>query len=471
MEIRLSPPNEKQKLFLRDHHKHVAFGGARGGGKSYGIRMKSIYLSMKHPGITIMIIRKSYPELRANHIKPLKALCKCGTPDAAATYNDSNKEMTFANGSTILFGYCNAEGDIDRYQGTEVDVLFLDEATLLSEEQIKALVACVRGVNEYPKRIYYTCNPGGKSHQYIKRLFVDRIFLPGEYPEEYSFIQSLVTDNRALMISNPDYVKQLEALPEQLKKAWLYGDWDAFVGQVFNLRNDPTHYDDHQWTHVINPFPIPNHWTILMSMDWGYTKPFAFMWYALSEDGVLYGIREYYGCTQTPNTGVKMEPAAVAQAVKEIEASDPNLKHKHIIRIGDPAIWGSQGVKSIGTSFEEQGIYIEKADNDRINGKMQVHNRLAFDQNGFPMFQVFSDCKHFIRTIPTLIYDEKHPEDVDTDGEDHLYDQFRYCCQRYAITKPLVNKQPPKPYDPLDPLDNYYRTNETDRYDYYRHYS
>ena len=218
MEIRLAPPNEKQKLFLKDHHKHVAFGGARGGGKSYGIRMKAIYLATKHPGITIMIIRKSYPELRANHIKPLKTLCKCGTPDAAAVYNDSNKEMTFANGSVIMFGYCNAEGDVDRYQGTEVDVLFLDEATLLSEDQIKALVACVRGVNDFPKRIYYTCNPGGKSHQFIKRLFVDRDFLPDEYPEEYSFIQSLVTDNKALMKSNPDYVRQLESLPEQLPR-------------------------------------------------------------------------------------------------------------------------------------------------------------------------------------------------------------------------------------------------------------
>lgn len=470
MEIRLAPPNEKQKLFLKDHHKHVAFGGARGGGKSYGIRMKAILLAMKWPGITIMIIRKSYPELRANHIKPLKALCRCGTPDAAAAYNDSNKEMTFPNGSTILFGYCNAESDVDRYQGTEVDVLFLDEATLLSEEQIKALVACVRGVNGFPKRIYYTCNPGGKSHQFIKRLFVDREFLPDEYPEEYSFIQSLVSDNKALMQSNPDYVRQLEALPEQLKKAWLYGDWNAFVGQVFELRNDPDHYKDHKGTHVIEPFPIPQHWTILMSMDWGYTKPFAFLWFALDEDGRMYCIREYYGCTNKPNTGVQMEPTSVAQAVKAIEQSDPNLMNRHIIRIGDPAIWGSQGTKSIGTLFEEQRIYIERADNDRLNGKMQCHNRLAFDHNDHPMFHVFDTCRHFIRTIPTLIYDEKHPEDVDTDGEDHIYDAWRYACQRYAITMPLKEPEKPKPYDPLDPLDDYYRTNDAGRYDFFRQY-
>lgn len=470
MEIKLAPPNEKQKLFLKDHHKHVAFGGARGGGKSYGIRMKAIYLAMNHPGITIMIIRKSYPELRANHIKPLKALCRCGTPEAAATYNDSNKEMVFPNGSTILFGYCNAENDVDRYQGTEVDVLFLDEATLLSEDQIKALVACVRGVNGFPKRIYYTCNPGGRSHSYIKRLFIDREYVAGEYPEEYSFIQSLVTDNVALMKANPDYVRQLEALPEQLRKAWLLGDWSAFVGQVFDLRNDPDHYKDHLWTHVIEPFPIPQHWKILMSMDWGYTKPFAFLWFALSEDGVMYCIREYYGCTREPNTGLQMEPASVAQAVKEIEAADENLKDRHIIRFGDPAIWGTQGTKSIGTLFEEQRIYIERADNDRLNGKMQCHYYLKMDDNGHPRFQVFNTCRQFIRTIPTLIYDEKHPEDVDTDGEDHIYDAWRYACQRYAITSPLEPEKKPKPYDPLDPLDDYYRTNDAGRYDFFRQY-
>ena len=465
MEISLAPPNEKQKLFLRDHHKHVAFGGARGGGKSYGVRMKAIYLAMKHPGITIMIIRKSYPELIANHIRPLKALCRCGTEDAAAKYNDSRKEMIFPNGSTILFGYCNTESDVDRYQGTEVDVLFLDEATLLSEEQIKALVVCVRGVNTFPKRIYYTCNPGGKSHSYIKRLFIDRDFMDDEYPEDYSFIQSLVTDNVALMESNPEYLRQLESLPEQLRKAWLYGDWNAFVGQVFDLRNDPSHYKDRQWTHVIEPFRIPKHWRILMSMDWGYTKPFAFMWYALDENGVLYGIREYYGCTAQPNTGVQMEPTAVAQAVRDIEATDPNLKGKQITRFGDPAIWGSQGVKSIGTSFEEARIYIERADNDRLNGKMQCHNRLAFDEDGFPMFQVFNTCKHFIRTIPTLMYSETRPEDVDTDGEDHLYDQWRYACQRYAITLPLKEPPNPKPFDPLSTDDV-----KIDRYEFYRRF-
>lgn len=124
MQIELFPPNEKQKLFLMDHHKHVAFGGARGGGKSYAVRMKAILMAMKHPGIKIMIIRKTYPELIANHIKPLREMCKCGTDDAIATYNDSRKELLFNNGSSLLFRYCNSESDPDRLQGTEIDILF-----------------------------------------------------------------------------------------------------------------------------------------------------------------------------------------------------------------------------------------------------------------------------------------------------------------------------------------------------------
>jgi phage terminase large subunit len=152
MEIKLGTPNKKQDMFLRDHHRHVAFGGARGGGKSWAIRCKAITLALKHPGITQMIIRRTYPELLANHVRPLKKLLKIGTPGCPIKYNESKKEMTFPNGSVILFGYCQNEGDTDRYQGTEVDILYLDESTQLSEQQIKDLNACVRGTNDFPKR-------------------------------------------------------------------------------------------------------------------------------------------------------------------------------------------------------------------------------------------------------------------------------------------------------------------------------
>ena len=375
---------------------------------------------MKHPGIRMLIIRRTYPELQSNHVKPLKALLRCGTADAAARYNDSKKEMTFPNGSEILFGYCATESDVDRYQGTEVDVLFIDEATQLSEDQIKKLTACVRGVNDYPKRIYYTCNPGGKGHAYIKRIFVDRDFISGERPEDYSFIQSKVYDNVALMEANPEYVHELEALPEALRKAWLEGDWDAFIGQVFaEWRNDPDHYLDRQWTHVIEDFPLDDSVKIFRGFDFGYSKPFAVVWIAIDHYGRMFLFKEYYGCTRQADTGVQMEPKEIARRIREIENTDPALKGRKIHGIADPAIWQNTTGESIATMMEQECIYFDKGDHTRLAGLMQMHYRLAFDSKGLSMLYVFRSCTNVIRTLPILIYDEKHPEDVDTSMEDH----------------------------------------------------
>lgn len=130
--------------------------------------------------------------------------------------------------------YCDNDGDLERLQGVEYDVIFIDEATQLSEYQMKTISACVRGVNRFPKRMYYTCNPGGKGHAYIKRLFIDKKYRDGENPDDYGFIQSLATDNTALMEYQPDYINQLESLPPKLKEAWLYGKWDIFEGQFFD---------------------------------------------------------------------------------------------------------------------------------------------------------------------------------------------------------------------------------------------
>ena len=193
-QLRIQQPNPKQALFLKAKTKHVAFGGARGGGKSWAVRVKAQLLALRYPGIRILIVRRTYEELRQNHIQQLRVEL-----NGIARYNVTEKQFSFPNGSVIQFGYCAKDADLDRYQGAEYDVIFLDEATQLSEHQMKTITACVRGVNRFPKRVYYTCNPGGQGHQYIKRLFIDRRFEAEEIPEEHSFIQSLVTDNKALM--------------------------------------------------------------------------------------------------------------------------------------------------------------------------------------------------------------------------------------------------------------------------------
>ena len=456
MQIDLGRPNKKQRLFLTEHHRHVAFGGARGGGKSWAIRAKAIALATKWPGIQIMIIRRTYPELQANHIRPLKKLLHIGVKGCPIKYNDSNKIMTFPNGSTILFGYCNTDADTDRYQGTEVDVLFLDEATQLSEQQIKDLNACVRGTSRFPRRTYYTCNPGGKSHGYIKRLFVTREYQSNEHPEDYSFIQSLVYDNDVLMANDPDYVRALEALPEAKRKAWLEGDWDSFIGQVFNeWRNDPAHYKDRLWTHVIDDFDIPPGWKIYRGYDHGYSKPFSVGWFAVDHDNRIYRIREWYGCTGEPNVGLQLTVQEIARHIKEIENTDPNLKGRKILGIADPAIWGSQSGESIEDMFEACGVYCDKGDHTRLAGLMQFHYRLSFDKYGLPMFYTFKSCQHFIRCIPLLIYDEHNVEDIDTTMEDHNYDETRYIFMAHPLNprKNMPKYDETTPLPPEDPLD------------------
>ena len=207
--INIPEPNEKQKLFLADQHRHVAYGGARGGGKSWAVRVKSILLCMKWPGIKILIVRKTYKELTNNHIVPLQQML----PNEVARYNKTEKVFTFCNGSTIWFGYCNNDADLDQYQGAEYDVIFFDEATQLQESWLKKINLAVRQPNGLPKRTYYTCNPGGVSHNYIKRLFIEKKYEDAEIPENYSFTQALVTDNKVLMEMSPEYKAELEALP------------------------------------------------------------------------------------------------------------------------------------------------------------------------------------------------------------------------------------------------------------------
>ena len=447
MQISLGRPNKKQKEFLKAKAKHVGFGGARGGGKSWAVRFKAVLMCLVHGGIKVMIVRRSYPELTENHIKPLKALLKIGEKGAIARYNDSKKEITFLNGSQIVFKYCSNEKDLDNFQGTECDIMFIDEATQFTEEQFKILNACVRGVSDraedvFPKRTYLTCNPGGVGHQWVKRLFIDRIYLDNEDPQEYAFIQSGVRDNKILMEQQPEYIKQLEALPPKLREAWLNGSWDIFFGQFFeDFMDRPEHYTDRQWTHVIEPFNIPEGWKIYRSFDWGYAKPFSCGWWAVDYDGVVYRILELYGCTREPNTGLKWTPAQVFAEIHKIETEHPWLKGKRIQGVADPAIWDAEFGESIADVAAKHQVFFSKGDHQRIPGWMQVHYRMAFDENGFPMMYVFKNCKAFIRTIPLLQYDDHKVEDLDTEGEDHVADEVRYFLMSRPI-KPRVKHKP-----------------------------
>ena len=449
--IDLSQISDKQYAFLSADKKHIGFGGARGGGKSWSVRTKAKILAVNYDGIKILIVRRTFPELINNHINTLQEEL-----NGLAKYNKTEKVFTFPNGSMIKFGYCDADKDLLQYQGAELDVIFLDEATQLKEMWIKQLTACVRGVNDFPKRVYYTCNPGGASHGYFKRLFIDKKYEEGEDPNDYAFIQALVTDNKALMASQPDYIKQLEALPPKLREAWLHGRWDVYEGQFFEeFRETPDlqmcheagitpeeALEQHRWTHVIKPFDLNagdcRGWTIMRSYDFGYHKPFSLGYWAVDYDGVLYRIMEMYGCTGTPDEGVRWSPEEQFKRISELERTHPWLKGRKIVdSIADPAIWDQSRGESIADTAAKYGIYFTPGDNNRIPGWMQVHYRMQFDENGYARMYAFNNCKAFIRTMPLMMFSETHPEDLDTKMEDHCPDEVRYMCMSRPI-KPIV---------------------------------
>lgn len=470
----LSEPTEKQAMFLAAKVKHVGYGGARGGGKSHIVRDKAKRLSLRYQGIKILIVRRTMPELRANHINILKT----EIPRSIAVYNQQERTFFWKNGSTIKFDYCDNDNDLMHFQGTEYDVIFFDEATNLLQEWIEKIVVCCRGVNGFPKRIYYTFNPGGPSHGYFKRLFIDRDFRGTERPEDYVFIQALVTDNRYLMESQPEYIAFLENLPPKLRAAWLDGAWDIFEGQFFEeLRMKPdaqkcieagiTQEDalkQHRWTHVIEPFDLNEGdrrgWHIMRSYDFGYNKPFSLGYWAVDYDGVLYRIMEMYGCTETPDEGVKWSPDEQFRRISEFERQHPWLKGRKIVdSVADPAIWDQSRGESIAETAARYGIYFTPGDNNRIPGWMQVHYRLQFDHNGYARMYVFNNCKAFIRTMPLMMYAQTHPEDLDTRLEDHCPDEVRYMCMSRPIS-PIVPVEPkPIVSDPLNQFTDKQRHN------------
>ena len=453
----MPPPNPRQRLMLRSRKRCVIFGGARGGGKSWTVRWHARLAAFKYRGIKCLIIRRTYPELIANHINPLKA----EIPREVARYNGTEHEFRFFNGSTVKFVSIGRDDDLQKIQGHEYDIIYIDEATQMTEYQIKSIWACVRGVNNFPKQLFMTCNPGGKGHQYIKRLKEGR-FIEGENPGDYVFIQSLVTDNIALMRQQPEYIEQLKALPPKLRDAWLYGNWDVYEGQFFEeFLDQPEHYRDRRYTHVIEPFKPPEGWRVYRSFDWGYNKPFSCAWWAVDYDGCIYRILELYGCrkdrdgTPIANEGVKWNDDKIFGEIARLEREHPYLRGRNIQGVADPSIWAGAetGVSRYDTAVKAR-VYFEPGNNDRIPGWMQCHYRMAFDEEGFPMMYVFSTCQAFIRTIPLLCYDEHKPEDLDSTMEDHVADEWRYFCMMNPI-KPRINHAERVPL--FDPLNQYTR--------------
>ena len=323
--LKIPPPSEKQKRFFLSKARFVGYGGARGGGKSWAMRTKLVLLCFRYAGLKCLLLRRTLPELKENHLNPLLALL-----GESASYKASDRVFEFPNGSYLKLGYCDKEADIYRYQGQEFDVIGVEECTHFSWEQISFLMTANRTTrSDFSPRMFFTGNPGGVGHTWFRRLFVKKIYQKGERSEDYEFIPATVDDNKILMERNPEYVSVLDALPEKLRRAHRYGDWDVFDGQFFEeFRDDPEGYETRRFSHVIRPFNPPKDWRYMRSFDFGYAKPFSCGWWVQDHDGRVYRILELYGCTGSANEGVKWTPDKIFSEIHRVETEHPYLKGK-----------------------------------------------------------------------------------------------------------------------------------------------
>ena len=450
-ELIIAKPYPPQEAFYLATARRVAYGGARGGGKSFALRQKLSMLASYYPGIQILLLRRTFPELSENHILPLRRML-----NGIAVYRDTNKEFTFPNGSRIKCGYLAAESDVLQYQGQAYEVIAMDEATQFSETQYRAMTECNRlsgnMVDVFVPRMYFTCNPGGVGHAWVKRLFIDRNYTALENPDDYQFIQARVYDNAFLMENDPEYVRNLEALPPKRRAAMLDGRWDVFEGQFFDsFLDNPDGYKTGIHTNVIDrPDPADmSDWRLYRAFDWGFSAPFAVSYWSVDFNNRAYCISEIYGCDGEPNVGIKKPPQEIFRMIQEHEANNPVLAGKDITGVADPAIWQSQTGESIAEVGEKMGVGFLKGDNARISGWQQVQKRMAMDETDRPHLYVCRNCKNMIRTIPQMIYSARVPEDLDTTLEDHLCDTMRYFCMLRPMS-PSKIEEAPKYNDYLD---------------------
>jgi phage terminase large subunit len=424
--------NPKQELFMLAKTRHVAYGGARGGGKSFIARVKAVLLCTSYKGLKVLLLRRTFPELRDNHITPLRVML----PIEVARWKEEEKTFVFMNGSRLRLGYCDTDADITQYQGQEYDVIIFEEATHFTEYMISMILLCNRSTRtDFRPRAYYTCNPGGPGHAYIKRLFVDKVYKGKEKPQDYTFIQAKLQDNDVLMKSNgEEYIQTFANLPETLRKAQLEGDWDVFEGQVFTEWNRDIHI-------VKKRLPQAGY-NCYRSLDWGFSKPFSIGWWYIDYDGNTVRYREYYGCTGDPDKGLRMDPYSVGLKIAEMEQEE---KGQIQYGVADTSCWynddgGIPVINLINKALMERecvpfGMKADKAKGSRISGKMQLHYRFqnSLDKKANGIY-ICENCRDFIRTIPALIYDRVNVEDVDTTQEDHIYDETRYFLGSRTIT-------------------------------------
>ena len=409
---------KKQKAFIDSECSEVLFGGAAGGGKSYGQMVDALLFALRYAGSKQLVLRRTYAELEKSLIRTSLALF----PKDVYTFNSTSHTGKFKNGSVIDFGYCATERDVYQYQSAEYDVIRFDELTHFTEGQYVYLISRIRGANSFPKQIKSTTNPGGIGHGWVKARFIDgappSTAFVGEDGMTRIFIPSLIDDNPFLMRRDSGYKGRLLALPERERRALLHGDWNIFEGQYF------TEFATR--LHVIAPFEIPESWRKYRTIDYGLDR-LACLWVAISPDGVSYVYREY--CESS---------LPISAAAREILARTPEGESIYAT-LAPPDLWSrsQESGKSKATLFSEYGVNFTKTSNDRECGWLAL-KELLLEREGGVRLKIFSTCTEIIRCLPALTVDKLRPTDCATEPHEitHAPDALRgYAIYRARPTE------------------------------------
>ena len=404
----------KQQKFINATATEVLFGGAAGGGKSYGQIVDALLFALKYPGSKQLILRRTFSELEKSIIRTSLMLY----PKEIYSFNSSSHTGRFTNGSYIDFGYCASENDVNQYQSAEYDVIRFDELTHFTEFQYVYLISRIRGSNGFPKQIKCSTNPGSVGHQWVKARFVDPAPPNTEFRGKDGltkiFIPSLLNDNTFLMTSDPSYRARLEALPERDRKALLYGDWNIFDGQYF-----PEFSRD---VHVSRPFEIPKEWRRYRAFDYGLDR-LACYWIAVDSTRTVYVYKEL--CESD------LPISTACEKIIETNGSDDIY-----LTLAPPDMWSrsQETGRSKASIFDEYGVTVTKSNNNREAGWLAIKELLKIDNNGHSRLVIFDTCTELIKCLPALQIDPKKPTDCSTEPHDitHAPDGLRYFAVYYT---------------------------------------
>jgi len=447
---RVGPQPGPQASLVACPAHEILYGGARGGGKSFGLLLDWLAHASHNGGDARGILfRRTMPELEDMLDKARELFPRLGW-----TYLEQKKTWHSPDGATLKLRYLERDAHADRYQGHAYTWVGLDEAgSWPRPDPIDKLRATLRSAAGVQPRMVLSANPGGVGHNWIKRRYIDPVKpytlqseIAGGSRWLLTYIPAKFEDNFILQQADPGYIdRATDKLPEWLAKAWRDGNWDIVAGGMF----------DDVWSssyHVVRPFTIPASWRIDRSFDWGSSRPFSVGWWAESDGtdieyqdgtkqttrrGDLFRVTEWYGWNGNPNEGCRMLARDVARGIKEREqAMGYNVQPGP----ADNSIFDVENGQCLADDMAQIGIRWDRADKSpgsRRTGAEQFRAMLsgAVPENGTrdePGLFVFDTCRHFIRTVPTLPRSEKDPEDVDSDAEDHIYDETRYRIRKVS---------------------------------------